>query len=276
MDNLIVLRSVYGKVNQKFWISPSINPETGEFPSCVKRVDANGDMILTEKDKQSSTYFIPEDAIITVEDGTTFDMTKSRQRSEWEAIRYSELIVEDRGARDKNGKLLIDGDVDVDAIGNNKSRYGKAILYVERPGEISDARRDSKRLIFKAQQFIYEDSLDGMNTKCRLLGRDMRNAAASEIEMYLVELASKKPQKIIDLYTGSDQQLQLLFLDAQEKKVIANNNGVFQYGDITLGVTNEAVLTFLKMPANNKIRDLITKDTYPDYYKEEEKTTKKK
>ena len=48
MSNVIILRSVYGKVNQTYFIQPCPNPRTGKLPLCVKTVDSNGDMILSE------------------------------------------------------------------------------------------------------------------------------------------------------------------------------------------------------------------------------------
>ena len=48
MANIVVLRSVYGKVG-KYFMNPCKNPATGEYPECVKPVDSKGDMILTDK-----------------------------------------------------------------------------------------------------------------------------------------------------------------------------------------------------------------------------------
>jgi hypothetical protein len=48
VQEIIVLRSVYGKVGQKYYINPCKDPNTKLFPSCVKRVDSNGDMIMTD------------------------------------------------------------------------------------------------------------------------------------------------------------------------------------------------------------------------------------
>jgi hypothetical protein len=46
-SNIVTLRSVYGKVGQKYFIQPQADPKTGRFPDCVKRVDSHGDIILT-------------------------------------------------------------------------------------------------------------------------------------------------------------------------------------------------------------------------------------
>ena len=59
--NIIVLRSVYGKVGQHYFINPVKN-KNGQLPACVKRVNSVGDMIITDDEKNSGEfeYFIPE------------------------------------------------------------------------------------------------------------------------------------------------------------------------------------------------------------------------
>ena len=49
--NIIILRSVWGKVGMKYFIQPSKNPKTGRYADCVRRVDSNGDMILSDADR---------------------------------------------------------------------------------------------------------------------------------------------------------------------------------------------------------------------------------
>ena len=57
-------------------MQPCKDPKTGNWPSCVKRVDSNGNMILSEKELNDPNrdYFIREDAVIDVVDGMTFDL----------------------------------------------------------------------------------------------------------------------------------------------------------------------------------------------------------
>ena len=66
LSNKIVLKSVRGKVGIVIKMQPSIDPETGNFPDCVKRIDSNGNMILSEKELNDPNrkYFIREDAVI--------------------------------------------------------------------------------------------------------------------------------------------------------------------------------------------------------------------
>jgi len=78
MDNVIIIRSVYGKVNQKYFIQPCKNPRTGKYPSCVKMVDSNGDMILSEKEVADMNFglahYVSVDFVFEIVDGTVFNL----------------------------------------------------------------------------------------------------------------------------------------------------------------------------------------------------------
>ena len=275
--NIIILRSVWGKVGMKYFIQPSKNPKTGRYADCVRRVDSNGDMILSDADRNSGKYFVKEDETFTIEDGTVFNLDDEYQNAEWEAIKYCPLIAPDRYAKDNNGNLLIDGVMDYSA---KKPRYGVAELYVYKPGAAAASRVSRKKLIHKAINFILDDALglEGMLTKAKLLGKRMNNAAASDVEDFLIKKAEKDPESIIDLYTGSDTQLRLLLIDAVDAKVILVRDRVYMYDTTILGASDKAAISWMKQPKNQRILELIRKDTYPHLYvdKEEEKTTNKK
>jgi hypothetical protein len=179
------------------------------------------------------------------------------------ANKDSFLIAPSRDAKDGKGISLIDGD---------RTRYGLAEFYIDIPGEESARSVSKKKLITRAWQFIEEDSVDGRLTKCKLLGRNLRNAPSSDVEEYLYNKASDNPEKIIELYTSQDVALQLLFIDARERGVIKKVNGLFMYGDDTsLGATDESVILWFKIPDNQAVLDLIKRDTYPEYIQEVKK-----
>lgn len=260
MANTITLRSAFGKV-KSVWFNP-VKDKNGMYPPFVKevRMNSNGEseMILSEKDLNDPERagFIPADMEILVEDGTTFNLDNILERHKWEAIKNSELIVEERGARDEKGNLVIDGD---------KNRYGRAEFWVEKPGEESARRIKRIRLITKANNFIEQDSAEGRATKVKLLGKRMYNAPDSDIQDFLYQKAEANPNLIIDLYTGQDQQLRLLFIEATDKNIIKKVSGIFMYGDVRLGVNDEAVIFFFKDPANKQILDEIKIQTFPEY-----------
>ena len=178
------------------------------------------------------------------------------QYNKWIAIKDSDLIAPTRNAKDEKGNLLIDGD---------KTKYGIAELYVDVAGEESERIISRKKQIMEAYQYINGDSMNGILTKCRLLGRNMRNAPFADAQAFLFEIADKSPGRIIDLYTGQDTGLQLLILDAKEKGVLKKINGWFMYGDTNMGANEEAVLVFLKTPMNKPILDAFKAHVYPEF-----------
>lgn len=269
IDNKIILRSVYGPVGQKYFINPAKDAK-GRYPDCVKRVNSQGDLILTDAERNSGRYFIGEDEVIVVENGTTFDLDDEVDRARWEAIKNAPIISEDRYAKDSKGNYKIDGTVN---MRTTNPRYGIAELYVDVPGLETKKSVTKKKLIHNACQYIYDDprGRDGQLLMARLLGKRMENAPTSDIEDFLTSYAERDPEKIISLYNGDDLNLRLLFVEAKDKNVIYRKNGAYFYSDNTiLGATDDAVLSWMKTAKNAKTLQLIRKDTYPDLEPEEE------
>ena len=255
----VTLRSVYKVKEYHFQPCKQANGMNFDF---VKRVrynsDGSSEMILSEAERNDpmSDYFIPEDADITVTDGTTYDLDNPMENNIWLAIKDSDLIAPTRDARDADGNLIIDGD---------KRRYGRAELWVDIPGEESEKSVSKKKLITRAWTFIENDSVDGRLTKCKLLGKIMRNAPSADVEDYLYQRAEKSPNEIIDLYTNGDVMLKLLLIDAKDKHIITKNKGVYMYGEIALGATDEAVIYYFKVPTNKRVVDMLKNEVYPDF-----------
>ncbi len=273
-DRVIILRSVYDKSNIKYFVQPCKN-KYGQYPSCIKRVNSQGDMIMSEKERndysEGKVMFFPENHIFEISSGKTYHLDDIYEKAEWEAIENCPLIAKDRNQKDSNGNLIIDGPTQSNKVYDGKSRpiiNGVAELYIDRPGLDTQRRISHKQLIHKAESFIYDDSrgIDGQLNMARILGKDMRNQPAADVVDYLIRIAEKDPKKIINLYTGNDISLRLLFIDAKEKKVIYIKNKVYLYGDnIVLGATDDAVIAWMQNPKNQKVLELIKKDTYPDY-----------
>ena len=262
-NKVITIRSAYGKLKE-YHFQPC-KQRNGLNQPFVRKVrynaDGSSEMILSEADMRDpeSAYFIPEDMDIVVTDGTTFDLSDPLQRNKWLAIKDSDLIVPTRDAKDEHGNLIIDGD---------KRRYGLAELWVDVPGEQSEKSVNRKKLITKAWTYIENDSVSGRLTKCKLLGRVMRNAPDSDVMDYLYQKAEKSPATVIELYTSSDMALKLLIIDAKDRNKIIKKNGMFMYGDNILGATDDAVIQFCKTPANKKVLDMLKADVYPEYVRQ--------
>lgn len=268
-DKIITLRSVYDKANIKYYIQPCKN-KYGQYPNCIKRVNSQGDMIMSEKERndysEGLVAFFPENHVFEVVSGRTYNLNDIYDKAEWEAIENCPLIAKSRDERDANGNLIIDGPK---STPNKPTRNGVAELFIDRPGLDTQRRVSHKQLIHKACTFIYEDprGADGQLNMARILGKDMRNQPTADVIDFLVRVAENDPNKIINLYTGDDISLRLIFIDAKDKRVIYIKNKLYMYGDnIVLGATDDAVIAWMSNPKNIKTLELIKKDTYPDYY----------
>lgn len=268
-DRVIVLRSVYSKSQGVWFTNPTRDKKTGKYPDCVKPVNSNGDMIISDAELASGKVYFKETEVFTLVDGTTYNLDDPYEKAVWECVKNSVFIAPARNAKDSNGNLLIDGDnhKPVSPSDGYNRRYGTAELYIERPGLESIQKLSRKKLVYKAVNYILNDERgsEGRLLKTKLLGRYMRGAADADVENYLYEIAEKDPEKIINLYTGGDMSLRLLLVEAKEKGVIYRKNGLYLFGDNTvLGATDDAVIHTFKQPTSNNIVTLIKKEVNAD------------
>lgn len=272
-SNIVVLRSVFGKVGQKYYIQPQ-KDSRGRYAECVKRVNSQGDIILTpeeiEKEAKGLAAYIPETELFIIEDGKTYNLDDVYENAVWEAIKNCDLIAPDRFAKNDKGEYLIDGTIDPKS---KRPRYGTAELYVDRPGFESQRRVTRRKLIVEASNYIMNDDrgYEGRLLIAKVLGRDMKNQPNADVEDYLLSIAEKTPEKIINCYTGGDIQLRMLFIEAREKGVILKKDGLYVYGDdgkVALGATDSAAIEWMKSSRNTKTLALIRRDTYPDMFED--------
>lgn len=261
-DNLIILGGTYDKVSSmRYLIQPCRDPKTGLFPACVKKVNAQGDLIMSEKEKtdyaEGRAVYFGEDHVFEIKVGMKFDLTNIYEKAVWDCIKHCKLIAKSRDAKDANGNYIIDGSP---SAPNKPGRNGVAELYIDRPGLETARSVSRKQLIHKACTYVYDDprGIDGQLNMALILGKDMSNQPAADVIDFLIRIAEKEPNKIIDLYTGGDINLRLLFINAKKKHVIYVKNKIYLYGDsIVLGATDDAVLAWMKDPKNQKVLELI-------------------
>ena len=284
-SEIIVLQSAYNKTpGQVYYIQPCIDPETGEYPDCVRdTVDEKSyTMVLSESDKEARSkgkVFIPVNKAIRVTHGTTFDLSNPRQKAEWEAIKNSSMIARDRSERNADGSYVVDGEKPyITETGVVKGKYGKADLYVFKPGVAAKNRNSLRELVFKATDFVLHDpaGLSGWITKCRLLEKDMSRSNENDVKDYLLTQAEKYPEKIIELYTGTSTQIRLLLIEAINKHIVNKKGGLFIYADdVVLGASMDAAVAYLSQPEHNNIKKLIEQETYPEMFTKKDPRAKK-
>lgn len=268
-EGKITIRSVY-KIPEAH-LEPVPDPATNRWPDFVISVEDKGVLNLTEKQRDAqaagTVKYIGTNEKITIRDGSQFDLDDVNDKAWWDAIKHSKLIARARYEKDEKGNLIVDG---------NANRYGTALFYVEVPGKDAEVKISKRKKINQAESFVLNATLDQLNEKARLLGQNMRTFSSAEIQEYLINIALKTPDKIIELFTGEDVSMRILILDAIENRVIQfAGNRVYQYANTILGSTQEAVLTFLRLPENSKLLGLLKRETYPHLYTEDKKTATK-
>lgn len=283
-SEIIILQSAYNKTpGQKYYIQPCKDPATGEYPSCVREVldERTHQMILSETDKEDmkkGVVLLPASKPIVVQHGTTFDLSVPRQKAEWEAIKNSSMIAKDRFEKNADGTYVVDGEKPYETeTGVIRGRFGKADLYIFRPGVAAKNRNSIRELVFKATELVLHDpaGLSGWITKCKLLEKDMSRSNENDVKDYLLTQAEKYPEKIIELYTGTTTQIRLLLLEAMNKHVIRKSGGLILYSDdIVLGSNMDTAVAYLSQPEHNQVKKLIEQETFPDLFKKAEKSKK--
>jgi len=206
MENIIIIRAVM-KIT-RCHMEPAKDPKTNRFGPTVREIDSKGDMILSDEDKKSNKFFIKANDVIDIYDGKEFNLNDEVDFAWWEAIKNSPSIAKDRAEKDALGNLTVDG---------NGLRYGNATFYIEHPGLETKHRVNRKQLVHTAEGFIWGDSAEGTYQKVRILGHEMKGVPLSDVQDYLLIIAGKDPEKVIDLYTGGDTQLRIFLLDATDK-----------------------------------------------------------
>ena len=267
-NNKIILRSVYGKVGIKYFIQPCPNPKTGQMPSCIKKVDSHGDMIVSDEERNKlangEIVLFKEDHTFIITDGMVFDLTDKIDKATWEAIKYCPLIAPELTAKNPDGTYMIHGTTDRKEVKHR--RYGIAELYIDRPGIETQRRVSRKKKVLEACNYIVNDSqgADGRLLKAKLLGKHMTNMPSTDVEDYLLAVAEKDPDKIIKLYTGEDMDLRLLLVEARDKGVVIIKNKMYIYGARPIGATEEAAIEWMKQSSNQKFVEMMKQDTFPD------------
>lgn len=269
MSEIITLKSAFSKTpGMEYKIQPCVD-ETGRMPSCIRKVDSNGDMILSEQDIKDWTsekkVFLKEDEPIVVKHGQTFDLSNPLQAAQWEAIKNNKLIAKDRIERDASGNLVVDGAPStIDKYGNPKGHLGLAELYVEHPERLIETKVSLAKLIHKAESLIFQDSLAHQVLICSLYEKDMSHSPAANVEGYLLDQARQDPNKLIKFYDVEESAVYLLVVTAIKKDIIRRRPEGLYWAEIKLGSTVDIAVEYLKDPGNKALKESIKSETFPD------------
>lgn len=251
LDTVIHLRSRFGPNHAGMSISPVKNPLTREYPSCVRNVDSSGNIILG-KDDNPLDYFVRTTDRFFIKDGDEFDLSNPIKAKQWEAIKFSDLIFDNKGKFDENGKML---------VGPEEKIGPQAVYYVERIIEDTRKRNSASRKLNKALNYIFNASRDALRIRAMLLGKYIKDAYDEEIEEFLTEIAKKDADKIISLFESNDTKYLIAFTYAKQKGILRQKAGLYTYNDNDIiGRDADSCIDFMKNPKNKFITDRILRE----------------
>lgn len=204
---------------------------------------------LSEEDKRKLTTYAEPDSKFTIQDGTEFDLSREDHRVMWEWIKHSSCI----------------GESEADC-----QNTAGAEFYPYVPQVASEKNVSRRVLRHKAESYILEDNSSNYPSRALLLNVNMNGDHPSVIQEYLLEVADRTPEKIVDIYESHDVSVRLLLLKAQANRVITIDNGIYRYGHTALGMTEPSCVAWMLDKANKHVVESIERDVNPEYFAKED------
>lgn len=204
---------------------------------------------LSDEEKRKLKFWAEPDTKFVIQDGTTFDLSIEEHRTTWEWVKHCPCIAESEEA----------------------CQFTKGAEFYPYIEEKAAEKSISKKLLrHKAETLILGDNSSNYPSRALLLGVNMNGDHPSVIQDYLLTMAEQSPAKVIGIYESHDISVRLLLLKAQDKGVIVIDNGLYRYGTISLGMTEESCVAWLLDNDNKNIVESIERDVNPEYFAKKE------
>lgn len=212
----ITLRAVFGKQQGKLTVYPMQVGDTGKMVGVEN---------LSEEEKRTVKRLVTPETSRIIEDGSTFDLSDETDKTDWEWIKVLPEIVESR---------------------EKAHEEPRALFYIEDLDRDIQVRIKKADLIFQALKLVSESSDFKKNEICRLMGQDTRYFRPIDVEEYLKERAMNNPAELIQKYNDRYYKVRLFLYRLLDAKIIKKDgNNIYKYGEIILGVNEDAALHWL-------------------------------
>lgn len=194
------------------------------------------------------TYVADEFSKRELKHGTQFNLAIYRDRVDWEWVKELPFIAgSEEEARDYEGSYLLyiyDGDRD-----NNR-------------------KLKKSELVHRANTYIHNTPLDSFPDKARLLNERIEHLSPKKIKELLLDRVDSKDTtqilKVISIYEDNTSDERLLLYKLMDKSTIQYKKGVFYFGELMLGQTEEQVIAYMKSPDNKHIYNNLVYKAYPE------------
>jgi hypothetical protein len=139
-----------------------------------------------------------------------------------------------------------------------KSR--QAQFYVHIAGREAREQNKISDFKYKAMKHIMEDSPVNYENRALILDNDLSGESPEEIKKILLDIAARQPLRIIAAYEAKNLNIKLLYLQAMQRNILEQKEGMILFGSNILGVNMEGALAYLQTKEHNKILELLEKE----------------
>jgi len=248
LDRIIEIKAIYKTT--KHTIQPAFDPKTKWWAGVERLSDeqmkARNYNVIVGKQDTNDRKEAHLNTKITLKDGLTFDLNNEVDLTNWRWVKQCPEV----------------------AMSFKEAQSSKALFYVHIPGRESEIKNKSFERVHEAGSLILQDPTVNYANRALLLGMDMEGENPSTIKEFLLETASKHPDKIFRIYRDQSMKIHLLFLKGKKSgfiKVDPKDNVIY-YGSTILGISDESAIAYLQ--ANTDIMMLLERDVNPEYFNE--------
>lgn len=237
-DKFIIIKSIYK--NGKTTVNPVKDPLSNWYKGIPR---------LSENDKRDLKFWAEPTAKFILKEGATLDLNKIEHKVIWDWVKFQPCLAM--------------------SYEDCQKRPG-AEFYVHLQHKEAQKSVSIKKLKFLAMKYITEDNASNYPLRVKLLGVNMDGEDPIVIEDFLLERAEKDPARIIKLYEDKKLSLRLLLMEAVSKrKVIIEPSGMYRYGTMYLGTTEESALEWMNSDENTSMVRILEQEVNPEYFNDD-------
>ena len=235
---VITLKNIYSNLNKVF-VSPVKDRNTNQM---------RGVKPYTEDQARMVSYVATNESKRELKHGTQFNLANFKDRVDWEWVKELPIIASSEDEA--------------------RSYEGSYQFYIYDGDRENNRKIKKSELVHKANIYIHNTPLDSFPDKARLLNERIEHLAPSKIKELLLDKVETKEtatiMKVISIYEDTTADERLLLYKLKDRNTITYRKGVYYFGEIMLGQTEEQVIAYMKMHENKHIYNTLVLKAYPE------------
>ena len=199
----------------------------------------------------------PSVTYLVLKDGHEFDLSREKDRVDWQWVQHCPQIGVGRESTDFKFKGQ-------EAEDFKSYEGGEREFYVF--DETAEVEREERRLgkEFEAERYVHEQSQTGIYRVARLLGSNMESSTPAAVRNFLVSKARKHPEQVLAIASDPAQKSRLFLYAALDREIIRRRAGVYYYNEVAMGTTEDQALLWLQEDRNHTLVRSISLALKPD------------